>query len=210
MKISINPTLILIFISFFFLSLESNAEENTSLSYNQIQETYKAAQDFFSFGEYDLAFGAYEIISIQAKTSKKTRALCLKKMGIINIQRGEYSKSRDFLLSAKKELPDDSEVLKALQHLSSVKALDNRDGQGIYIIQVGAFKSSNNANNIIKNIRASNDNFSLKKHKKGGLFIVYFDNFNSKKDADNFAIKLKSLNESLNFHVKQKDILDNG
>lgn len=201
--------LVLLIFLFPLTATANNSEKVPILNWSQIQETYKFAQGSYAFGEYDLAFGAYQTISLQKKASKKTKALSLKRMGLITLQRGEYSQSIEFLLSAKKELPTDREITKSLEHLTAVKNMDNRDGKSIYIIQVGAFKSSSNANDVIKNIRVSSDNFSLKKHKKGKLFIVYFDGFNNKRDADSFSIKLKSLNESLNFFVKQKDIPDN-
>lgn len=202
-----------VLISLFFLYSSCVCANDTnnipSLNYKQIQETYLFAQDSFAFGEYNNAFDAYQILSLQKKASQITKARCLKKMGLITTLRGEYSKSKELLSKAKKMLPADKEIIDALNHLAAIKNMDNRDGKNIYIIQVGAYKSSSNANNIIKNIRILGDNFTLKKHKKGKLFIVYFDGFKSKKDADNYSINLKSLNEKFNFFVKQKDIIDN-
>lgn len=197
------------FLILFIVSFSANANNSDKtpvFSYYQIEETYKAAKVFFDYGQYPSAFAAYQTILMQEKASKKTKARCLKKMGEIEIRREHYSEAENLFLEAKKELPADREIIRGLKYLSEIKGMSNRYEKYLYVVQVGAFTSSNNANNVIKNIRTFSDSFSLKKYKKGKLFIVHFDGFISKKDADDFATKLQSLNENLKFFVKQKNI----
>lgn len=73
-----------------------------------------------------------------------------------------------------------------------------------YIIQIGFFKSSFNANQALKNITLADDEFSIVKNKKGTDYILFFDDLKTKNDADILAEKLKALNPNMTFFVKKK------
>lgn len=77
--------------------------------------------------------------------------------------------------------------------------------EGEYIIQVGAFLSGVNANNIIKEITPPAGQFTLVKKNHRGLYYVYFDNVDGRISADRIAEKLKSLNNNIRFMVIRKD-----
>jgi cell division septation protein DedD len=73
-----------------------------------------------------------------------------------------------------------------------------------YIIQVGIFNSSYNANQIMKHIVYVNDEFTLVKKKKEKQYIIYFDDFKNEAQADSMAESLKSLNFNYDFYVTKE------
>lgn len=74
----------------------------------------------------------------------------------------------------------------------------------IYIIQIGYFKSSFNANQALQSIVLADDEFSIVKKKRGVDYVIFFDDIKTKQDADTLAEKLKALNPNMIFFVKKK------
>lgn len=194
------------FFVFLFLiySSSSVAEEDFNFSYERIVETREHADNLFSYGNHAEALLFYYNLTKQNRVTQEIKADSWKKAGIIKYLQGKYVESGDHLKKAQNFGASDRKITELLNEMSKIKSMNNNDGRNIYVIQIGFFKSSSNANSIIRKIKPINGEFRLAKEKRGAFYVIYFDGFRDKDHADEAAARLKSLNDGMDFFVKLK------
>ncbi len=170
-----------------------------------IVEKKKKADELYQFKEYDQSLSIYYDLANNEDNSKPIRSDCFKKAGMIRYTRGEYLAAKDHLIKAQDlGMTNDKRIQEILKTIAKIGEINDSDGINQYIIQVGFFKSSINANNTIKRIIPIDGEFSIIKKKIGDFYVVYFDSFKSREEADKAAIQLNSLNGNLDLLVKRK------
>lgn len=189
--------------SLFFSEL-SAAEGDLYFSNERIIETKEHADNLFSYGKHAEALLFYYDLVRQNRATQHIKADSWKKAGMIKYLQGKYIEAGDHLQKALKLGALDEKIDEILNEMSKIKSMNNVDGENAYIIQVGFFKSSANANRIINKIKPINGEFRLAKEKRGEFYVIYFDGFRGRDHADESAAQLRSLNDDMEFFVKLK------
>lgn len=192
--------LLLIYSSTSLVAVKSEADLPILAPIKDIQNIYIKANILFDKHLYaDAKKNYYELVKAH-NSDNNILFNSWKNIGIIDINYHQWDAAIDHLSRAKKIKPNDYKINSLLNDA-------RKKNTNHYIIQLGVFESSYNANLIIKNISTAIDDFTLIKKKYGNKYIVYFDGFKNKDQADTMSERLKSLNNGHNFIVKNKNQL---
>lgn len=187
-----------------FVLLFSNTSLAAVLTSERVIEEKGTADQYFYSKNYVEAIKRYYDLAKQPNATNDIRADSWKKAGIIKYLDGKNSTAKDHFGKAMEHgLSEDEEIIYLLGTISEIDSI-NRNDVVTYIIQVGFFKSTLNANNVIRNITPPAGDFTVSKKKVGDFYLVYFDGFKSSTEADKAVMELQPFNDGLKFYVKPK------